>query len=227
MGKENPIKVVLADDHTLVREGFSLLLQSIPDINLVGTASNGLELVRLTKRLKPNVVITDLRMPVKSGVEAIREICSWEKGHNCMAISMFENIYTIVDALEAGALGYINKSAEKWELLEAIKSLFNDTPYYCRTTSVKMVQLLAKSSFNPYAVKDNVGFTPLEEKMIVLICKGLSSKEIAEKLLMGKRNVDVYRTKILKKMKVKTTAAVAIYSLKHNIISLDDLEFEV
>lgn len=227
MGTENPIKVVLADDHTLVREGLALLLQSIPDINLVGTAANGLELVKLTKRLKPNVVITDLRMPVKSGVEAIREICSWEKGYNCMAISMFENIYTIVEALEAGAIGYINKSAAKWELQEAINSLYNDIPYYCRTTSVKMVQLLAKSSFNPYALKKEAEFTPLEQKMIVLICKGLSSKEIAEKLLMGKRNVDAYRTKILKKMKVKTTMAVAIYSLKHNIISLDDLGFDM
>jgi two-component system response regulator NreC len=227
MPDDNPIKIILADDHTLVKEGFSLLLQSIPGIRLIGVASNGQELVQNTKRLKPNIVITDLRMPVKNGVEAIREICSWEKGYKCLAISMFENIYTIVEALEAGAIGYINKNAEKRELLEAIKSIFNDIPYYCRSTSTKMVQLLAKSSFNPYAKKMDEGFSPLEEKIIVLICKELTSKEISERLIMGKRNVDLYRTKILEKMKVKTTAGVAIYALKHNIISLDDLEFEI
>jgi len=216
---------VLADDHSLVREGLALLLNSTPGIELVGQAGDGDELLSITKKLGPDVAIVDLRMPVKTGIEALREINSWKEKPRCMAISMFENEYKIVEALEAGAIGYITKQATKDEFLEAVHLLYRNIPYYCKTTSVKLAKLLGRSHFNPYA-PTGYGkiFTAIEEQIIRLICREFSSIEIAKELFMGKRNVDLHRVKILRKMNVKTTAGVAIYAIKHNIVSLDDLD---
>ena len=224
MEHSQPIRIILADDHQLVREGLALLLATMPDIKLIAQASNGGELVRLAAVHHPDVVITDLQMPVKSGLEALREIRALGAGIKCLAVSMFENEYRIVEALEAGAIGYINKNAEKEELADAIRSIYEGHPYYCKTTSVRVIQLLARSSFNPYANAEQQYFSPLEEKIIILICKELSSKEIGEKLFMGKRNIDLHRARILEKMNVKTPAGVALYAIRNNIISIDELD---
>lgn len=224
MSSKQSLKILLADDHVLVREGLALLLKSLPSVELVGQVSNGAELIREARLLEPHIIITDLRMPVKTGVEALREINAWKKKIKCMVISMYEDEYSLVDALEAGAIGYINKNAEKEEFLDAVQSVYQGSPYYCKTTSVRMVRLLARSSFNPYLPVKTPDFSVRELKIIYFICRELSSKQIGEQLFMGKKNIDLYRAKILEKMNVKTTAGVAIYALKNNLFTIDELE---
>lgn len=224
MSSKQPLKILLADDHVLVREGLALLLKSLPSIELVGQVSNGDELIREARISEPHIIITDLRMPIKTGVEALGEISLWKKNIKCMVISMYDDEYSLVSALEAGAIGYINKNAEKDEFLHAVQCVYEGNPYYCKTTSVRMVRLLARSSFNPYSPKKTPGFSAQEMKIIYFICRELSSKEIGEQLFMGKRNIDLHRTKILQKMNVKTTAGVAIYALKNNLFTIDELE---
>ena len=210
------IKVIIADDHDLYRDGLRMLLHTDSEIELTAEAVNGKELIRLVNHHNPDVVITDLMMPLINGVEAIKEI--HKRGvKRIIALSSFDNEHLIVEALEAGALGYIIKNAQRGEIVEAIKTVYNLIPYYCSSTSARLVKRISESKFNPYT-KVNLDLFSEKEKVIIrLICEEKSSEEIAGILFMGKRTVEGIRAKILAKMNVKTVAGVAIYAIKNSI----------
>ena len=128
------IKVIIADDHELIRDGLKLLFNGDEQIQLIGEAVNGKELIELAAKQIPDVILTDLIMPVKDGVEAIKELFS--RGiKRIIALSTFDSERLIVDALEAGAIGYILKNAQRGEIVEAIIKVYNFKPYYCSSTT--------------------------------------------------------------------------------------------
>ncbi len=219
------IKVLIADDHDLYRDGLRMLLQRDEQITVIGEASNGKELVALADKETPDVVLTDLIMPVTDGVQAIRKL--YDKGiKRIIALSTFDSERLIVEALEAGAMGYIIKNAQKGEIVEAVKMVNGYKPYYCSSSSARLVKLIAKSNFNPYTKQSKDLFSEKEKEIICYICEERSSEEIGKLLYMGKRTVDGIRAKILTKMEVKTVAGVAIYAIKNSIYLLreDDNE---
>ena len=214
------IKVIIADDHDLYRDGLRMLLHADNDIEVIAEASNGMELIQFANQLTPDVILTDLIMPGVDGVQAIKEI--YRQGIiRIVALSTFDSEHLIVEALEAGALGYILKNAQKGEIIEAIKTIYNFTPYYCKSTSSRLVKLISKSKFNPYTKLQLDLFSEKEKEIIRLICGEKSSEEIGKILFMSKRTVDGVRAKILSKMNVKTVAGVAIYAIKNSIFFLD------
>jgi DNA-binding NarL/FixJ family response regulator len=213
------IRTIIADDHDLFRDGLRMLLNSDDAIEIVAEAANGVELIEMFKKHKPDVILTDLIMPGKNGVEAISEMR--RKGFKrTIAISTFESEYLIVQALEAGAIGYILKNAQKGEIIDAIKTVYKFIPYYCRSTNARLVRLISKSNYNPYRNSVPALFSQREKEMIRLICEEKSSEEIASLLFMSKRTVDGIRARILTKMNVKTVAGVAIYAIKNSIFHL-------
>jgi DNA-binding NarL/FixJ family response regulator len=207
-----PIDIILADDHEIFRDGFAVMLNKIPEINLVGEAANGEELIKLTRKLKPDVIVTDIKMPVMDGIEATRQI---KKG--IIALSMFDEEELIVDMLEAGARGYLLKNAYKEEIIAAVKSVNKDEPYYCRNTTNKLAQMIAKSNFNPYKNITRPEFSERETAIIRLICREFSNKEIAEELSLSKRTVEGYRENILQKIDAKNSVGIVVYAIKHKI----------
>jgi two-component system, NarL family, response regulator NreC len=217
MANNGHIKLLIADDHEIFRDGFKLMLSKFTDIELVGEAENGRELVELTKKLKPDVIITDIKMPIMDGIDATQKISEKYPDIGIIGLSMFDEDDLIIDMLEAGAKGFLIKNAGKLEITEAIRTVYEGGPYYCKTTSHKLTNLIAKSRFNPYKKVTKIEFTEKERTIIQLICKELSNKEIADKLFVSSRTVEGHRLKILDKMNVKNTVGLVVYAMKHGL----------
>jgi DNA-binding NarL/FixJ family response regulator len=217
------IRLVIADDHEIFRDGLALMLSKQQDIQLIGQAANGRQLVTLVNELRPDVVMTDVKMPIMDGIEATRYLLTQHPDLQIIALSMFDEENLIVDMLEAGAKGYLLKNADKQEILDAIHSVYEGKPYYCHHTSSRLASLISKSKFNPYRKKEALVFTDREKEIIRFICQQLTAQEIADKVFLSKRTVEGHRTKILEKMNVKNTAGVVIYALKHRIVSEEEV----
>lgn len=210
------IKVIIADDHDVFRDGLKLLLRKAEGIEVMGEARNGEELVGKALQLNPDVILTDLVMPGKSGVQAIEEL--YERGfERIIAISNYESDQMIVDALQAGAIGYLVKNAKKDEIITAIQAAFEYKNYYCKSTSGRLSALIDELKLNPHAKKRRELFREEEKSIIQLICEEKTSKEISKLLFISKRTVDGIRSRILTKMNVKTNVGVAIYAIRHAI----------
>ncbi|MDE3184451.1 MAG: response regulator transcription factor [Bacteroidota bacterium] len=210
------IKVLIADDHDVYRDGLKMLLQSDGTIDVVEEARNGLELLEMAPQYSPDVIITDLMMPGKSGVEAIKEL--FESGYKrIIAISTFESEQLIVDALHAGVSGYIIKNAKRGEIIQAVKEVYSFNKYYCKSTSLRLAGMIDELKVNR-ATKEKLDlFSEKEKEIIRLICEEKTSEEIASILFMSKRTVDGFRSRILIKMNVRTVAGVALYAIRNHI----------
>jgi two-component system response regulator NreC len=217
------IRLVIADDHEIFRDGLAMMLSKQQDIQLIGQAENGRQLTSLVRELQPDVVMTDVKMPVMDGIEATRCLLAENPDLQIIALSMFDEENLIVDMLEAGAKGYLLKNADKQEILDAIHSVYMGKPYYCHHTTSRLASLISKSKFNPYRKKDPLVFTEREKEIIRLICQQLTAQEIADKVFLSKRTVEGHRTKILEKMNVKNTAGVVIYALRHRLVSEEEV----
>ncbi len=215
-----PIRIILADDHEIFRDGFNVMLRKEPSITLEGEAANGKELLELTGKIRPDVILTDIKMPIIDGIEATRQITSLFPGINIIALSMFDDENLIIDMLEAGAKGYLLKSAHKTEIIEAIKAVYKDETYYCKSTSTKLVQMIAQSRFNPHTHSVKPEFTEKEIEIIKLICQEASNKEIASRLYLSVRTIEGYRERIQERIKAKNAAGIVIYAIKTGIYKL-------
>ncbi|HTF30414.1 MAG TPA: response regulator transcription factor [Flavitalea sp.] len=211
------IKIVIADDHEIFRDGFRLMISRQDDIQLLGEAGDGKELIDLVQTLRPDVVITDIKMPRMDGIEAAKILAEQFPDVGVIGLSMFDEEDLIIDMLEAGAKGYLLKNADKHEVAEAIRTVYQEEPYYCKHTSAKLAQMIAKSKFNPYKKTRKIEFSERELEIIRLICQELTNKEIADQLFLSIRTVEGYRLKIQEKMNVKNSIGLVIYAIRNNL----------
>jgi DNA-binding NarL/FixJ family response regulator len=216
------IKILLADDHEIYRDGLVAALGNCKKYVLAGVCSNGEQLLQHVHLYQPDVVITDLKMPVLGGIEAIQRIHNDAPSVRILVLSNFDSEYLIVDALRAGAVGYLTKSMPKKDLFEAIDSVYQNVPYYCKTTSAKLAKMLHNNKYSSATPKSLQMFTDFELQVIRQICEGKSCQESGELLFLSARTIEGYRSKIFKKMGVKTIAEVAIYAVKHNLFLIED-----
>lgn len=215
-----PISIIIADDHEIFRDGFRSMVKKFPELKIIGEAENGKDLVKLALQLNPDVILTDIKMPGMDGVEATRELVAAKPGISIIALSMFDEDNLIIDMLEAGAKGYLLKNANKEEIMEAIRAVSKDKNYYCKNTSEKLLQLIAKSKFNPYKKITKPQFSEKEITVIGLVCDQYSNKEIAEKLNLSIRTIEGYRERIEEKMDVHNTAGIVVYAIKNGIYKI-------
>ncbi len=216
------IRVLVADDHEAYREGLRLLLERTGEVELVGEAADGHGLLEQAKLLDPDVILTDINMPVLDGIAAILQLSHLKIKARIIALSMYENEEKIVEALEAGAFGYIPKNAQKGEIIDAVNTVYLNRPYFSLMTSAQLVKRIAKSKFNPYPAINTGLFNPREKAIIRLICEDLVSKEIAERLGIGLRSVESIRRTILMKMDVRSSAGIAIYAMKNGLYQKEE-----
>lgn len=218
---DNPYRIIIADDHALFRDGLRMLLERDPSLKVIAEARDGNELISLARQLSPDVVLTDLVMPGLGGIEAIRSIMALPQPSCCIALSTFNNELMVVEAMEAGAKGYIIKNAEKGEIEYAIKLVSKGFPYFCKSTTAKVANLIIKSPVNPYNKTILPVFSNREKDIIRLICQEKTSEEIADILCLGVKTVNAERARILEKMNVKTTVGVVIYAIKNLLFKVD------
>jgi len=146
-----PIRIIIADDHEIYREGLKMAIQKDPLLEIVAEADNGRQLVDYVEKYKPDIVFTDIIMPVMNGLEALKIIHEAHPTIGVIALSMFGEDGYIVDMLEAGAMGYLLKNVTEAEIHNAAKSVYAAQPYYCKSTTMKLSVLISKSRFNPYS----------------------------------------------------------------------------
>jgi DNA-binding NarL/FixJ family response regulator len=213
----NAIKVVIADDHEIFRDGLKLMLQKQPDIVVAAEAGDGKQLIEQVKKNLPDVIITDVKMPNLDGVAATKYLVEHYPTIGIIALTMFDEEDLIVDMLEAGAMGYLLKNADKTEIIEAVHSVANYEPHYCRLTSQRLASMVAKSKFNLNVKKEKPVFDEREQAIIRYICEGLTNKEIGERLFLSVRTVEGIRLKILEKMHVKNIAGIIVYAIREQL----------
>lgn len=212
-----PIRVIIADDHEIFRNGFKLLLRDQDDLELIGEAENGRQLLELVEANLPDLVITDIKMPVMDGVEATRALHELYPHLGIIALSMFNEDELVVDMLEAGARGYLLKNTNKNELLTAARAVHEGNVYYCSATSARLVEMIRDSRFNPYKHRARVQFTPRELDVIKLVCQEYTNKEIASALGLSSRTVESYKENIQEKIGAKNAVGIAMYAMKNKI----------
>jgi DNA-binding NarL/FixJ family response regulator len=212
-----PIRVIIADDHEIFRDGFKVMLKKQTEVEIIAEAENGRELLELAKAHQPDVIITDIKMPLMDGIEATKQIKKDLPHIEVIALTMFDEENLVIDMLEAGAKGYLLKNTNKAEVVQAVKAVYRQETYYCNSTSNKLAQMIAKSRFNPYKSIPKPSFNEKEIEIIRLICKELSNKEIASELGLSTRTIEGYREKILEKIDAKNIAGLVIYAIRNNI----------
>jgi len=218
---ERNITLLVADDHELFLEGLCGLLAALPGLAVLARAGDGRALVSLARRFRPDIILTDLKMPVLDGTAAIREIVSLQLPSACLALTNFDSDALICGALEAGARGYIHKSATKKEMMEAIQAVWAGKVYFCRSTSLRMTRMIARSSFYPGKQPAPSLFSEREKEVILLICEEKTNEEIGAIIFLSPRTVERIRTGIYDKMKVKGPAGVVLYAIRNNLLLVE------
>ena len=215
------IKVLIADDHTIFREGMRSLLQKELNIKIVGEANNGREAVKLTLELKPDIVVMDITMPDLNGMEATRKIKKVIPQIKIICLSMHSDRRYVVDMFRAGASGYLIKSCAYKELTDAINIVAANQTYISPQIAHIVVDesISRQKTTKKKAIKSTL--TPREREILQLIAEGKNTKYIAHHLHRSTKTVETHRRNIMRKLKVKSVAELTKYAINEGIISLD------
>ncbi|MCU4163729.1 response regulator [Carboxylicivirga caseinilyticus] len=209
------INIAIVDDHEMFIEGLVLVLSQVDNFNVVATFSSGDEFLSSIESLTIDIVLMDINMTGKSGIETTK-ICKVKKPEvRIIAVTMFVEDSYYMQMINAGAHGFILKKAGKFELTQAINEVYKGGNYFSQ-------EILKKMAFKAISKKedDPDQLSSREVEVLQLICKGMSTKEISERLFLSTKTVEVHRSNILKKTNQKNVAQLVIWALKHNYCSL-------
>lgn len=211
------INVLLAEDHNIVRNGIKSLLDTEPNINVVGEAANGEDAIRiLERRADVNLIVADLNMPGMAGNELIAQLCSRFKNVKIVILSMSDHEKYVLESFNAGVSGYLLKNISKDELVFALKHVMSGEKYICSELSLRMLQKLA--SYETVEIEGFTDFTKRELEVLKLIANGLTNNEIAEKLFTSRRTVEGHRQSLIEKTGVSNSAALIMHAFRSGII---------
>lgn len=212
------IRILIADDHAIVREGQRALIETEPGMQLVGEAENGVEAVHMARTLQPDVILIDLRMPRKGGLQAIGEIRAQNADARILVLTSFSEDETVYAAIKAGALGYLLKDASPQEILRAIREVYRGEPSMPPLIAHKLMSELQRTSDLPLT-KDPL--TGRELEILKLVAQGLPNQEIAERLVISERTVRTHVSNILAKLHLANRTQAALYALREGLALLD------
>ncbi len=218
MGNQ-PIQVLIVDDHTMVRQGMKALLQEYEDIHVIGEAANGLKAIELVDRLKPDVVLIDLAMPVMDGVEAIKRIMAAHPDQRIIVLTSYAGDDKLVPVIKAGAMGYIVKDAQPEELIQSIRDVYAGEP----SLSPKMAWKLLHGMHEVESTRRmEVELSEREIEVLRLLTKGKTDQEIAKELVLTDVTIRTHISRILSKLGLKNRVQAALYGIRSGMVSLDE-----
>lgn len=213
------IKVLIADDEKLIREGLKIILNANSDISVVGTSENGEEAIEFCKKEQVDVILMDIRMPVCDGVRATKIIKGQFTDIRILILTTFKDDEYIFDAMKFGANGYILKDTSYDVIIDAIKSVYKGNVVVNPEVASLMVSGIAKNTENDLeSIKDKYKLTDRQIEIIICIGSGLSNKEIAEKQYVTEGTVKNHITEILSKLEMRDRTQIAIFALKNNLV---------
>jgi len=216
MRTQKRIRIIIADDHAIVREGLRALIEAKPDMELVGEAEDGDAAVALASSLKPDVVLLDLVMPNMDGVEAVREIIRENPQARILVFTSFSDDANVFAAIRAGALGYLLKDSSPQVLIEAIRQVNRGESSLHPAIARKLIDGFRQS---PGSLPPPMSLTEREVVVLKLIAKGLSNEKIAERLVISERTVSGHVASILNKLHVDNRTQAALYALREGLVS--------
>jgi DNA-binding NarL/FixJ family response regulator len=217
-----PIRVLIADDQALIREGLQMLLGLSPGIEVVGTATDGNEAVELAARQLPDVILMDLRMPRCDGVEATRRILRDHPSIRIVVLTTYADDESIFSALEAGAMGYLTKDAGAAEIQAAIRTIHAGEALLNPAVQRRLIQQLRGGAPRPTVSEPSLpdGLTPREAEVLRLIAEGLSNAEIAERLVVAESTVKTHINNIFSKAALRDRAQAVVYAMQHGLVEM-------
>lgn len=224
--RDRVIRVLIADDHPVVREGLSAIVDAEDDIFVVGEAWDGDEAIRLTHQLRPDVVLMDLKMPNVDGVEAIERIRAQAPGVHVLILTTYADEEYIVAGVRAGARGYLLKDAPPDELVRAIRIVARGGSLLEPVVAAKVLDKLSAlmggdESEGGGEAEPDVALTPREREILTLLASGARNKDIAEALVISERTVKVHVTSLMQKLEANTRTEAVAKAIKRGLISLD------
>ena len=217
------IKVLIADDHAVVREGTRRILEQEPDMEVVGEAGDGEEAVNLAASLKPDVAIIDIAMPKMDGIEATKRIKAAWPSINVLILSAYDDDQFIFSLLEAGAAGYLLKSIRSRELIDAIRAVYSGESVLYPSIARKVLNRFVSTSRKPEGQEPSGVLSDREMEVLKLAAKGLSNQDIAEKLCLSIRTVQGHLGHIFNKLQVGSRTEAVVRALKEGWVILDDV----
>ena len=212
------IRIVLADDHAVVRDGLRVLLEAQSDIEVVGDAANGREAMRLTQQLHPDVVVMDIAMPELNGIEATLQIHDMSPSTQVLILSMHSTTEHIFRALQAGARGYLLKDSAGAEVVDAVRAVHAGRRY--------LSQKIASTVIDDY-ISERQRASPLdslsrrERQILQLVAEGKSSAEAAAMLFLSPKTVDTYRSRMMQKLGIADVPSLVKFAIQHGVTQLD------
>ena len=222
------IKVVLVDDHVLVRDGIKAMLEADEEITVVGEANNGVQAVELIQSLSPDLAIMDIRMPEMNGLEACAVLTDQNSPAKVIILSMHDTEDYVLQSLTAGAWGYLLKDTDKNEFIKAIKQVYHGTRYYSGAVSSVLANQLLNAVKQPHAKKnvttqraekqDPYGLSKREKQILGMVMNGKHNKDIAEVLGKSVRTIETHRFNIMKKLSVNNAVDMINKAMKENIL---------
>ncbi len=212
------IRILIADDHAVVRHGLRALITTEPDLELVGEACDGVEAIELTAKLRPDVILMDMAMPRKTGLEAIVDIMRQNPQARILVLTSFAEDEQVFPAIKAGATGYLLKDTAPRELLQAIRDVQRGEVSLHPTIARKLVGELKRPADLPPAEEP---LTEREVQVLALVARGLSNQEIADKLFIGERTVRTHISNILGKLHLANRTQAALYAHREGLAHLE------
>ncbi|HVI47855.1 MAG TPA: response regulator transcription factor [Chitinophaga sp.] len=211
-----PIRLFIADHQEVYLEGLAHMLQAVPDIDLLGTTTNGNELATALTVLQPDILLTDPSFDVGDNTTVLQYVPKALPDVNIIALSLLDDIPMLGYMLQAGVQGFLLRQCDRLEILEAIHDVYNKKPYYCRAIASHALRLFSSTR----TATQRELFSAREKQIIQLICQDMASKEIAARLELSNRTVEGYRLRIMEKMNVRGTAGIVLYAIRQNIVEV-------
>jgi DNA-binding NarL/FixJ family response regulator len=210
-----PIRILLADDHDVVRKGLRGILEAQPGWQVCGEASNGREAVRLVRELNPQIAVLDLEMPELNGLEATRQIRKEFPDTEVLIFTMHETEQLIRDVLAAGARGYVLKSDAGHNLVDAIEALSQKKPFFTAKASETLLEQFLESA---PALGETTVLTGREREIVQLLAEGKANKEISSTLCISIKTVETHRAAIMRKLGINSVVELVHYAIRNNLV---------
>lgn len=212
------IRVILADDHSVLRKGLKLLLNNEPDFIVVGEAANGEEVLGLLEKIAADVLVLDLSMPTMGGLECIKEIRSNGVNISILVLSMHEDEQYIIEAIRAGALGYMEKHAVDTELFTALKAVAKGQRYLSPSNAQIVINSLLSAQPETVATDPYRLLSLREREVLKLLVRGHSMGEIADMLCLSVKTIDTYKTRLMEKLSITKRSQLVEYALQYGLL---------